>query len=634
MKRVIWILFLLSAHFSMLKAQWVEQQTNQTNMIVTEFSPAGDNVNWALDLNWPNRSTFSKTVDGGQHWVTGNFNLNTTSSYRIRSIYALNADTAWIPVIFDTELSKSGVYKTADGGLSWIQQPTSYSTNNPGKFPSLVYFWNASEGVTVGSIDTTTMRFDIFVTSDGGTTWNQVPDVDNPPSTLEDYRLPPLSYRRFRVVGNTIWFITIKNNIYKSIDKGYHWERYNTPAKSDYSNLADCVFAFKDENNGLMVDSYQNAPYKYTLYETNDGAQTWHEKTHQGIPYGWDINFVPGTTGTYVASGYTHSSESSGLCYTEDGGATWIKHPSFEGLATGAVIFPNSITGWIGSEEGRVYHTQNFIGENPFINQRSFTGKSKVDALFNHELDHASMLDTSNYVLMRYGNSNRFYFASADIDSVNPALVHLTLKNPVTSGSKFWFIPSKNIRDTNGFHLISIGYHNEILYEAKKAIFLLSDAATPLEGVKIGVVDSRQLKDTVFQVTDSTGNSKFQIDPGNYSYFISKQGYHDTTGIITITQADSSLFIPIMLTPYNGTDDRIYFRPISIYPNPASCFVYFADESEAVVQVLNLSGTLVKTIAKPRRIKEISISDLREGMYIFKVKQQTGETCFKIQVKK
>jgi len=633
MKRITCMLFLLIVHFSMVNAQWVEQQTNQTLMVVTEFSPAG-NANWALDLNWQSRQTFAKTVDGGNNWMTGNFNLNATSVYRIRTICARNADTAWMPVIFDTELQRGGVYKTTDGGVTWNQQTTSYNTNNTGKFPSLVHFWNANEGVTVGSIDTTTMRFDIFVTSDGGTTWIQIPDIDNPPSTLDDYRLPPLSYRRFRVVGNTIWFITLKNKIYKSTDKGYHWTKYNTPAQSDYMNFADCVFAFKDENNGLMVDSYVNTPYQYKLYETHDGAQTWQEKTHQGIPFGWDINYCPGTPNTYVASGYTEKPETSGLCYTEDGGATWVKHPSFDGLYTGAVIFQNDGVGWIGSEEGRVYKTHNFKGENPIIKEVGFTSKSSIDVLFNHEIDVVSMQDTANYYLVRIGTNNRIYLSAAIPDSVNPAKVHLILKDTVISEKKYFVKPSKNIVDNNGFHLLAEGLNNKALYKTKTISFLLTDGSIPLEGVKIALIDSRQGNDSVFQVTDSTGNAMFEADPGYYSYFITKQGYRDTTGAITIEMTDSTVVLMVVLTPFYGIEEQIHFSQIKLYPNPASFFIYFSEDVEANIQIFDLSGILIQTIAKPRYTRKINISHLKEGMYIFRVKHQSSEINFKIQVKK
>jgi photosystem II stability/assembly factor-like uncharacterized protein len=114
-----------------------------------------------------------KSTDSGNHW-----NMETIPVRWSADIYFLNSDTGWVTenvMPSSLMLDSASIYKTVDGGESWIKQSTIL-----GGYPQNIFFVDNHEGWLQDFVTE-----NIYYTSDGGETWtNQYkPDTSD---TLED----------------------------------------------------------------------------------------------------------------------------------------------------------------------------------------------------------------------------------------------------------------------------------------------------------------------------------------------------------------------------------------------------------------------------------------------------------------
>lgn len=61
---------------------------------------------------------------------------------------------------------------------------------------------------------------------------------------------------------------------------------------------------------------------------------------------------------------------------------------------------------------------------------------------------------------------------------------------------------------------------------------------------------------------------------------------------------------------------------ISVFPNPASNNITIENKQQAIIEISNVEGQIIKTIAANNNKMNIDISTLSKGMYYIKVKGQ------------
>lgn len=93
-----------------------------------------------------------KTIDGGDHWTYS----TATQDYQ-GDIQFIDASTGWLTT---TGSVNGGIYKTTNGGGSWVQQPTGFVFDVSG-----IHFINATTGWAVSPSGW------IIKTTNGGATW-------------------------------------------------------------------------------------------------------------------------------------------------------------------------------------------------------------------------------------------------------------------------------------------------------------------------------------------------------------------------------------------------------------------------------------------------------------------------------
>jgi hypothetical protein len=122
------VILILAVQPGAVAAEWLEQNVgfSAPNMSVLSLDTVDENVAWLIAGG---SLEFSRTTDGGSTWIPGTL---TISAAEATAIAALDASTAWVTIKLQST-QRARVYKTADGGATWINQSTftSYGISMP-----------------------------------------------------------------------------------------------------------------------------------------------------------------------------------------------------------------------------------------------------------------------------------------------------------------------------------------------------------------------------------------------------------------------------------------------------------------------------------------------------------------------
>jgi hypothetical protein len=283
-------------------------------------------VVWATAYDGRSGSTYvqeyTKTTNGGNTWTTGT--ISNCAGLEPGMIFALSKDTAYVPMFKQTGTKPQGIYVTRNGGTTWTRQTT--AAFGASSFPNVVHFFNKNDGFCMG--DPINGEFEVYNTSNGGTTWTLVSGANIPNPISGEYGIIGF----YSAVGDNAWFGTNKGRVYRSVDKGLHWD-----ASTASTGASETDVAFRDALNGLAVDKSTGI-----FSETSDGGATWNDIFSTGSYSIGDFAYVPGTANTWVTVGY-------GAYYSFDGGHSWATFPGTQAGRFLAVDFANNQCGWAGT---------------------------------------------------------------------------------------------------------------------------------------------------------------------------------------------------------------------------------------------------------------------------------------------
>lgn len=329
--------------FAQPSSSWTMQNSNfpNTSTGIRYMDAVDPNVVWAIgyDGTAANSATnyFTRTINGGTNWNPG-LVWPDTNSFMPSSIQGIDANTAWVAAYAKPTQSKGGVFKTTDGGVTWVNMNAVGMFTNAAAFCNLVAFTSPSLGIAQG--DPVGGEYEIWRTMDGGGNWTKVPGANIPnPLTSSEYGLTNV----YTHLGNHIWFGTNNNRIFHSADDGATWSvapQFTSTAGSA-SGVTD--IAFRDANNGLAL-AYFGAGNP-TLWQTTNGGATW---TNIPIAANYGYNDMCSVPGTNMYASVGAGTGNTLLSYSTNDGVSWIDWGSV-GIQYLTVDFVDGSNGWAGA---------------------------------------------------------------------------------------------------------------------------------------------------------------------------------------------------------------------------------------------------------------------------------------------
>jgi len=258
------------------------------------------------------------TSDGGQSWQQ-----STVQARFVRQMTFIDAQHGWILAGNANAAGPAevvSVLRTIDGGKTWLNLATALPSDAtpPGHLPyggqkTGIRFVNASTGWVTGTVFANSLAW-LYVTHDGGSTWNQqtLPLPPNvPPSQL--WIGPPTFFSATDGLLPVRFADSLTNRdiaavFYVTHDGGTTW-RSTTPVSAALSSSD-----FLDMQHGWLTDGT-------SLFVTDNGGQHWAKLTPSvNFKRITLLDFVSETTGWAISH---QSAGSSFLLKTTDGGQTW-----------------------------------------------------------------------------------------------------------------------------------------------------------------------------------------------------------------------------------------------------------------------------------------------------------------------
>ena len=266
-----------------------------------------------------------KTTTGAYTWedITGSFTA------QIFSVHFINKS---IGFVYCDDTGNPGIYKTTDGGSTWMFN-----------YFSPPYIWSFSfVSPTTGYAFPGVMEYAYCVkTTDGGDTWTQIASITTPGEGfgIWDSHFPN---------ENRGYFVTDEGSVYRTLNAGINWTKvYHT---SSYS-LRGVYFTSPDSGyvTGAKNDCFGSDCG--LLLTTIDGGTTWQSTYFPNECY--DIIFTDSDTG-YMSS--------SGIYNTTDKCVSWVIDTSNYYYSTVRLDFPTRNIGYAIGAYGSVLKHDPDIG--------------------------------------------------------------------------------------------------------------------------------------------------------------------------------------------------------------------------------------------------------------------------------
>ncbi len=250
---------------SALLAQTYTIQQSSTEQNLRGLSVPLRNVIWASGTH----GTYLRSTDGGSLWHPAQ--VPGAEALDFRDVEAFNADVAYLLSAEPGEQSR--IYKTTDGGASWILQ---FTNKDPKGFFDCMAFWNSVHGIAVG--DPVDGKFELMTTEDGKT-WTPLPADFLPPALAGEGAFAASGSCIAARGKSEVWFVTGGSaaRVFHSADAGKTWTVVDTPLV--HSNDSSGIFSitFRDAKHGAIAGGDYKQPEKGgpNLAFTDDGGLTW-----------------------------------------------------------------------------------------------------------------------------------------------------------------------------------------------------------------------------------------------------------------------------------------------------------------------------------------------------------------------
>ena len=259
-------------------------------------------------------SAVGVTTDGGYTWTTYDpVSLPGLTNPGISMVFPTTPTTAYLAAYKRPDSTgEAGIWKTIDAGATWTRINTSGMFSNNMSFPMLIYFFDEYNGFVQG--DPVNGEFEMYYTTDAGATWITIDNADIDDPLQGEYA----EFDNLVAAGDSVWFLTNKSRIFRSVDRGHTWQAFQAPFDFDHPDNTGKL-TFENDTNGWLLKRYGE------LYQTTDGGETWTLMVPNNLGnYSTDIACIPGVD-KLVASESDTDKTDYGTKISYDGGHNWTK---------------------------------------------------------------------------------------------------------------------------------------------------------------------------------------------------------------------------------------------------------------------------------------------------------------------
>jgi len=313
-KSTLFVIYLLIFYsFETAQCQWYPE-TCDINGPIFSISMLNSTTGWIGGENGICK------YDGNGHWDMIN------SSFIVSDLEFTDSLNGWA--------ASHGVFKTNDGGYSWIQV-----------YDNDYLFWTTS----ISAVDSLHCwaictyydpvwgdATDLVITDDGGITWES-PPLNHPVS--------PVLF----IDPNHGWSLN-GHATYITNDGGNNWQTYYDTIGSGSSD-----FYFIDTLRGWKTGNGR-------ISSTTDGGRNWSVQYQFNEDDIYDDLYFPDSLYGYVTGYRRNDYDSTLILKTRDGGLTWEEQLYLPGGLPWDIFFTDSITGWIVGRwqyDPLILHTEN-----------------------------------------------------------------------------------------------------------------------------------------------------------------------------------------------------------------------------------------------------------------------------------
>lgn len=534
---------------------------------------------------------FTRTTNGGTTWTANT--IDSVSGYGISMIFGIDANTAYAPAWGPSGGGK--IQKTTNGGVDWT---TSHNFNASG-FPNCVHFFDANNGWCMG--DPVSGDFEMYTTTNGGTTWTQVPGANIPnPSANDEYGV--VGY--YDAIGDTVWFATNKGRLFRSTDKGFNWEVFNTGIGNNQFELS-----FKNHLVGIIQSRPQSGAS--VAKKTTDGGATWAALTPaSGNFYTNSFAFIPNSDiliSTGAATG------ASGISYSLDEGLNWYPYNAHPNTQFLACDFINDTCGWVGAfnesaTAGGMYKYQgiptivNFSADviNPGIGQNITFTNATIGPADAYNWDFGADATPANAV--GAGPHSVIYSASGN------KTVKLTITR---NGHDFYEqkVDYINVGTTPTTYTLGFQVNNTSAQPVSAAIITIND--------------------TTSIYTNSSGFAAKDLAAGTYNYSVTAANHDTVTGTVVLTANHTET-----VTLTNLKIKEQFANQFEMYPNPAKDMLHLTFTQAAnFVEIIDAIGNVVlKQNVEGNKKATIDLQPISSGIYFIRITSEKNSTTRKITI--
>jgi photosystem II stability/assembly factor-like uncharacterized protein len=317
---------------SIAHAQW-QQQTIRSDADLRGLCAVSAKVAWVSGA----KGTYGRTTDAGKTWSVGT--VPGAEKLDFRDVEAFGETTAYLLSAGPGEDSR--IYKTADGGRTWILQ---FKNPDAEAFFDAIAFWDDKSGIALS--DPVKGQFQLIVTNDGGTNWKRLSPKSLPPALPNEGAFAASGTCLVTHGKNHVWFCTggaKTSRVFHSDDRGQNWTVSNTPILAGADSAGIFSMAFRDQNHGMIVGGDYRKPNDSgaTAAISSDAGKTW---TVLNNPFSFRSG-VAWAKDRWVAVG------TSGSDLSPDNGATWkpLDRENYN-----SVGFTSTGEGWAVGPKGRI----------------------------------------------------------------------------------------------------------------------------------------------------------------------------------------------------------------------------------------------------------------------------------------